>query len=395
MLLLTIIALLVTVPNIVLSQTIKASVKKAESYLQANELTAAKNEIERALDKALARDYQQHNPKMLSRLYFVQGKTYQAIAVTEADSTMALAEAPLETAIAAFDKVKSLAIGDSIYVIFSRQQLEQLYIQYYNKGIDAYQSDQKDKALTYFNNLLLLRPNDTTAHLNIIYTAFDLRKKNRVEKSAKNLFQQEYNKADIYRILAILASEEKNYTIALGWVEQGIIQNLTDQTLLTQRVNLYIASEQYDAAVVALERLVIQQPEDPKLSFKLALLYTHKEDYQNAISNYNRVISLDSTYYDAYYSLGAIHFNQAVAINQILNALDMRGKGRYINIQKGKELERKAKEYYQKAIPYLEQASHIRPEAIENLQLLMKVYDILNDSKEYNRIRNMLDQQIH
>ncbi len=118
-----------------------------------------------------------------------------------------------------------------------------------------------------------------------------------------------------YAGLVTVAVEEKDATKAAQFVKQSLASS--DRALATSpknvnfwktRTKIYYAFSQFDpafndAAIEALEQAQKLSPNDPKITYNLAILYGRKSENDKAIDTLKATIDLKPNYRDAYYAL--------------------------------------------------------------------------------------------
>ena len=118
-----------------------------------------------------------------------------------------------------------------------------------------------------------------------------------------------------YAGLVSMAIEEKNATKAANFVRQSL--SLSDRAISTSpknvnfwktRTKIYYSFSDFDpvfndAAIEALEHAGRLSPNDPKITYNLAILYGRKGENEKAIDMLKTTINLKPNYRDAYYAL--------------------------------------------------------------------------------------------
>jgi len=133
-----------------------------------------------------------------------------------------------------------------------------------------------------------------------------------------------------------------------------------------------------------LNKAIANDPENKTLYFARATMKEKTEDIEGAQADYEKAISMDGSYFDAVYNLGALFFNKGVEQNEIANAVPPS------DLKKYEEEKAKATEYFKKALPHLEKAEQINGEDLATLQSLKQLYAFLQDNDNYARINEKL-----
>jgi tetratricopeptide (TPR) repeat protein len=364
----------------------KGSIRKAEKLLQ-------NLELQYALPEAVAAAKKEKGKKgaSRSRAQLVLGKVYHAIAVSADPDTRALQDSATAMAVSTLNTLIEWEPEESIYTKFAKQQLKELYAQLYNRGADAYNSKDYAEALYYLQEALVVTPADQPSLINLLYIAYQLNLTDKAVQYAKQLLAAEYQHPFIYRMLADYALQANDPQKALRWLGEGLLHFPADEDMLRQKINVFVAYKQFDEALVELEDLLVREPDDKALLFNIGLLHNYKNDTDAALHFYQRVIENDSTFYDAWFAMGSVYYNQAAERSRELMELEMDRRGRYKELQKSRQLEQEVKQLYAKAAPYFESAYQQNNSEKQPLILLQKIYSVLDRDRDYYRIREVLD----
>ncbi|MDP8221484.1 MAG: tetratricopeptide repeat protein [Candidatus Stygibacter frigidus] len=154
--------------------------------------------------------------------------------------------------------------------------------------------------------------------------------------------------------LGAISYIERNYDKAIEYFQQAHELDPTNDDILNQLSIVYTKTEMYEEAVAALEKMS-DYSENPKIGMRVAQLYRDIEYYDMAQEAYENVIALTDTMDLAYQELGNLLFDL---------------------------------EYYDEALPYLEEASIRFPEDNALNKKLATAYKktgkIENAIKQYN-----------
>ncbi len=113
-----------------------------------------------------------------------------------------------------------------------------------------------------------------------------------------------------------------------------------------------------------------------------------KEVFNKALEAFGKVLAIDSSNYLANYNTARMHYNRGVQINQEL--ISSRAD---VNIAMVQKKQKKSKEHFQKALPYMKAAHEQRPKRIETLEGLSGIYYSLNNderSKYYKELKQKI-----
>lgn len=142
-----------------------------------------------------------------------------------------------------------------------------------------------------------------------------------------------------------------------------------DLNLILNEAQLYVKLEDMEKFGSLMEEAIKLDPNNPVLFFNLGVVNQNEEKTEEAIKYYNKAIELKPDYGDAYMNLAvAILSGEQAIIDEMNKNLS--------NFKKYDELEKKQKDLYRKALPYLEKADSISRN-LETVRSLLNIYDIL------------------
>jgi len=199
------------------------------------------------------------------------------------------------------------------------------------------------------------------------------------EKAAKN----NYPEPELYVSLKMKYMEIGDTASALNALERGFKLFPSNQMVLRELINYYLLSNR---AQEAMEYLKLAQAEDPtNLSYISAegSLYDKMGDPEKALEKYQKCIDMDSTFFDAYYNIGVIFYNQAY------------------QMYKDAESIRIAKDYgvavdaadivLAKSLPYMEKAHQIDPTERSTMETLKTLYYRMQMNDKYEEMKAKLE----
>jgi len=346
-----------------------SAVNKASQFKDKGELMNAKDQI----DLATVHEKTINKPKT----WFTKGEVYEAIAF---DSTYQdMQDEALIEAVAAYNKAKSLDEGGS-YDGLSLIKIDNMWGTMINNGAEAYNQEDYETAITYFEKSSILKPEDTTGYY---YAGIAAQQGELYQKALDNyykLIDLDYHSEDIYSSVVYLERTQNNDDEkALEVLEQARVHFPDNETLMKEEINLLIVTEQTDKAKAKLTEAIKAEPDNANLYYNLAYISEQTDDDEAAVANYEKAIEADPEYFDATFNLAVNFYNKGAEILKKANDMDLR------TYQKeGKKVEEEARVEFNKCLPYLEKANEIKPEDRTVLETLQTVYVQLkmNDKAE-------------
>lgn len=142
--------------------------------------------------------------------------------------------------------------------------------------------------------------------------------------------------------------------------------------------------DKIEEAISKFESAILENPDDYFVHVVLAGLY-EKTDETKAIATYKKAIAIDPNQETAYFNLGALLNNRAVAINKQMNNPETDA----IEYDKlGKELT----EVFKLAMPYFEKVLELKPDSKDAMRPLLQIYIFLEMTEEYNSLKLKFDK---
>ncbi len=198
------------------------------------------------------------------------------------------------------------------------------------------------------------------------------------EKAFKACAEKDYEGAMSFGKWAKALANQDKKEEAGKVLDQGRAKHGANKDFAIEEANIYIATGDLAKAEAALQTLIDADPKNPLLQFNVGVIFDNTHQYDKAAEAYKKAIELDPKYFDAHYNLGAMYYNQGVDyFNKIQSIDDM--------AEFAKE-EKKAKEYFQTALPFMEKAHEIDPSEKNTLQILKGIYARLGMNDKYNEV---------
>lgn len=346
----------------------KGKVSKAEMGFTQGKLDIAKAEIDEAF-KIDAKGKVSNTPKN----WYTKGRIYKAIYLDDSTDFKNLApkEAALKTAMEAFNKVIAMDKETSTYVIFTQQEVSQLFGAIVNEGAEKYNDNDFEGAYKVFMTSLIVVPNDTTS---LLYGGVSAQQAEMYDE-ALGCFQQMADNGDAnidtYKtMIYIYRTEKEDLEKVLEVVDQALEKFPESSELVQEKITTLIILERSDEAQTELETAIANEPTNSLYYYFLGYLYDLKEDADNSIAQYEKAIELNPEYYEANYNIAVVYYNKAREILSELNNLSLDEYRK----QETAYME-KASVHFKESLPYFEKAAEIKPdEDIQLLETLAGVY---------------------
>lgn len=331
-----------------------------------------------------------------AKTWEVRGDIYRAIYQSKDGNIKKLADNPLQTSLESFKKALELdekgrnANGVKI-------NLTLLISDFTDQAVNAFNDNNYELALKSFESILDIESMpvmqeaagqaavDTVIIFNAGLAAYNAEKYDDAIKYYKEAAKYDYNGARTYELIASSYTSKQDTTSALLTLQEGFEKYPENSSILVLMINIYLNANKVDDAMKYLELAIKQDPENGSFHFAQGSLYDKLGETEKAIKAYEKAIELKEDYFDAYYNLGAIYYNQGVKQVEVANAVPTNQPDKY-------EAEKsKADDEFKKAIPYMEKASEINAEDTFSLESLKTLYYRLKMMDKFDEVNKKLE----
>ncbi len=328
-----------------------------------------------------------------SKMWMNRGNVYKAIYSDTSKAVRDVDSQAEEKAVDAYinclkydekDIYKDQAKGDLVDTagaLKSKADNQYKYGKQYEEAIKAY--DLLDKALPYDFTQGMKRRNITKEYLLFdrydIYTRWGNKEKSK--EYADILIGMNYREPKLYIDMMNMALANKDTATALAYIEKGKVMFEDNMTLIGTEIDIYIAQNKTKKLIEKLTAAIEVSPDNENLHAVLGQVYYKTGKIADAEKEYLKALELKPQFEAINYNLGAMYFNTAVDYNKKLNDLPPSESA------KAKEYEAKVKEYFGKAIPYLESAYDMNQKEPAYSQRLYQAYMRLEEYEKAKKYK--------
>ncbi|MGV8096636.1 MAG: tetratricopeptide repeat protein [Mangrovibacterium sp.] len=371
----------------------KGKVASAQTLKDSQKLDKALEAINEAIDS--------NNPKAENSLKWpktweVRGDIYRAIYQSKDANVKKLANDPLTTALESYKKALELdEKGKDANAI--KISLTLLVSDFTDQAVKAFNENKYESALASFKSILeieslpIMQEKDQKAAIDTVIifnaglAAYNAEKYNEAVKYYREAAKYGYNGARTYELIASSYINMQDTVQALASLQEGFEKYPENSAIMVLMINIYLNANKVDDAMKYLNLAIKQDSGNASFYFARGSLYDKIGQQDSAITAYENAIKLKPDYFDAYYNLGAIYYNQGVKQVEIANAVPSNQQGKY-EIEKNK-----ADEYFKQAIPYMEKASEVNPEDTYSLESLKTLYYRLKMMDKFDEVNKKLE----
>lgn len=371
----------------------RTKVSSSQSLKDSGKISEALQTINEAIDPTA-----ENSEKTIDwpRTWEVRGEIYQAIFQSEDNEVKKLAENPLNEAFNSYQKALELdeagKFANSIKV-----KLTLLTNDLTNQAVEAFNEDDYNKALQSFEHILAIQDMpviaednpgviDTVIIFNAGLAAYNAEDYDKAIDYYRQAAETGYNEARTYSLIANAYQLKEDTLGALTALQEGFEKYPEDNTVLTSMIQIYLDMDKTEDAMRYLDMAIAREPENATFHFAKGTLHEKLEEIDQAITAYENAIEVDNTFFNAYYNLGALYYNQGVKQIEVANAVPTNKNEEY-----EAELS-KADEWFKKALPYMERCYELKPDDTMTRESLKNLYYRLKDMDNYNKMLEELGQ---
>jgi tetratricopeptide (TPR) repeat protein len=256
--------------------------------------------------------------------------------------------------------------------------------QFGEQGGEQYKEGKYAEALSSFESILSVTPGDNLVMFNCAISADKAGQKDKAIMYYNKLIDAKYDDVKIYNLLAALYRSSNEETKAYEVVKKGRAVYPSDNGLMIDELNYYLANGKSDEAIVTLEQAIAADPNNPSLYLAQGNLLDKAGQTEKAAESYKKAIAIKPDYFDAYYNLGAMYFNQGAEMANKANDIPPKEVAKYEAAKK--QFDEKFKE----AQPYLEKAWELNPTDVSTMSSLKQLYMRTGETDKLEKVNNAL-----
>lgn len=226
---------------------------------------------------------------------------------------------------------------------------------------------------------------------------------NQVSDMFQKLYDAEYDNPFIFEAM-YRVHKDADMDKAYGYLEAGRKKYPEDTGLLFAEINHFLQQGQLDQLIDKLKTAIEREPDNVSLYATLGNVFDQlyqkeakegdkakaMEYFDNALDYFNRALEKDETFFDAIYSIGALHYNNAAILVTELQAMEDDYSKEGI-----KKYEAKKAEIFQKfddALPFFQRCEKLNPNDVNTLIALREIYARKDDLDTSNIFKERLEK---
>lgn len=365
-------------------QAQKKFVNKALSWAEKGEdLDTALVLLNKALEDDKTKDW--------AKTYYARGVLFKAISTTENKSFKKLSEYPLVDASINFEKA---LISNGVATIKTLLDLAMLNLpnDIINAAITYYNEENFAAAFLYFERTFELKQQalygeeiDTAIIFNTALMAQRAENYDAAIKYYSMAVEYNYGDGDTYSLLADSYKANNDTENYLNTLKVGFKKYPDNQSLFGNLINYFLTdSDDPKEAIEYLDYAIAVKPNNATLYSGKAIFFDKIGEKESSIENYEKAIELDGEFFEAYYNLGVLYFNDAIALTEIANEIK--------DNKKYEEAKEVADNKFKESLPYLEKAYELNTEDVALANTLRNLYYRLQMSDKYEALNKIIEE---
>ncbi|MCK5380164.1 MAG: tetratricopeptide repeat protein [Candidatus Latescibacteria bacterium] len=183
------------------------------------------------------------------------------------------------------------------------QGRQKYYVEHYNRGVEAVQSDDFASAAKAFEEAAVIDPKQIEAFKNLAFCQYKLDQPDKALATYKQALALSSEDADILTKMASIHYEQGDYEKTAAVFEEISRLGKANVHTLSSLASAYERLKQPDQAIAAYEKAAALNPEDENLPYNIAVLYSNQEKYEQAVEYYKRALQLKPDDLDAKFNL--------------------------------------------------------------------------------------------
>jgi tetratricopeptide (TPR) repeat protein len=264
----------------------------------------------------------------------------------------------------------------------------------YNAALVATENKDFDQALSFYNELIDLDFTGITTNYYAIEKATG-EEQGFQSPEQRELFikagthenptdvEQESVEMNVFRSMAAIYKNKKDYERSLGFIEKAKNINEDDINIVLLESNIRWEMGDVESYEKLITRAIKIEPDNVDLHFNLGVISSDKGDVDKAMYHYNNAIEVDSTYTKAHLNAAALVLQKEQSIIEEMNSLGTSNA----DYNRYDELKIVREDLYKSAIPYLESVYRFDNNNLSAVRTLRNIYSAVDDMDNYKKFK--------
>jgi tetratricopeptide (TPR) repeat protein len=330
------------------------------------------------------------------KTYYAKGYVYQKIYESNKSKFKDLAERPLFKAYDNYKKAYEMdeeekfkgsidAAMFKMHSYFIKEGVNAFKQNDYQSAFDNFKYSLKVSEMPIFENRI-----DTAIMFNAGIAAQNMKNWEEAAKYYQMAAKHDYGGARTYVLLKNAYLQAGDTTKAVEKLKEGFNKYPSNQNMIASLINHYLLNTDHpEKALTFIEEAKEQHPENAQYYSAEAQIYDQMGKIEKAKESYKAALERDPDLFMALYNLGVLYYNAGVDL--VSKANQTKDDEEY------KKLRKQANGKFKQAIPYMEKALEVKPDATNVMNTLSTLYYRLRTEdpkyvEKYKQIRKKLQQ---
>ncbi|MGA9324775.1 MAG: tetratricopeptide repeat protein [Salegentibacter sp.] len=394
----------------------KSEIKDAGDAIENGNYAEAKTDLTKA-ESMLS----EANDKWQERFYFYKGQAYLGGGdnITAEDAQVAadafqkaadmgneeakqglnnLTTKLLNSAVADQGKKAFGQATDKLHTAYKLNTQDTIYLYY--AANSALQGEDYDTALEYLNDLKKMDYDGSG--MNYLATNVETGEQEKMpSKQQRELFIKsgQYKdpvdekipskKGEIAGLIARIYIAQEDYDKAIAAMDAAKAENPDDISLLQAEADMYYRMGKKDKYKELMEKIVEKEPDNASLYYNLGVSSAELGNNDEAVKYYKKALELDPEMNDARMNIVVAILAKERALIDEMNGLGMSKEDN----KRYDELMEQRKDIYREAIPYLEKVVENDPTNTDAVRTAMNMYGQLDKPEKVKEMKALLEKQ--
>lgn len=321
----------------------------------------------------------------------VRGEIYQAMFQSEDEKVKALSSDPLSEALNSYKRALELD-PDNKFSKSIKIKLTLLINDLQTQAYEAYKAENYSKALESFeqileiNGLPLLSADnqnyiDTATIYNAGMMAFQTEEYDKSIEYFQEAAKYGYSEASPYLWLSRVFEQKKDTLNALESLKAGFEKYPGNGEILDNMIQMYLNMNKKDEALHFLDLAIEREPEKATYYLAKGSLCDRNHDNENAILLYEKALEKDPDLFMAYFNIGVIYYNEGVQKFEQAANVPANDNVAYEKVMT------EADQLWEKSVPYMEKCHDLNPNDEAATESLKSLYYRLNQTEKYEALQ--------
>lgn len=283
-----------------------------------------------------------------------------------------------------FEKAYRLSLKDTTFLYYAAAT--SINVKEYDRALVLY---EELKTLGYTGIEKQYYATDVSTNEEEIFNSKDVRDISVRTKTHTNPGERlsESKRPEIAKNVALIYIDKGEDAKALKAMKDARAESPNDVNLILSEANVHYKLGNVDEFKSLLVQATKMDPSNPELQYNLGVIASESKQPKEARAYYEKCISLDPTYINAYINLAALILSKEEPIIKEMNGLGSSKKDdlRY------DELRGQRQELYKDAVPILTKAMEIDAKNLSAAKTLMNIYSILGETAKQKEMKAKVD----